>query len=73
MKILGLKNSSIGKRKHFVPNQSVSFGANLTPDQSGIGNWTEEQFKRALMQGKFKGIEGTRTLLPRCPGLTLPT
>jgi mono/diheme cytochrome c family protein len=45
----------------------VSFAANLTPDQSGIGTWTEEQFKRALTQGKFKGIEGARTLLPPMP------
>jgi Cytochrome c len=45
----------------------VSFAANLTPDQSGIGTWTEEQFKRALKQGKFKGIEGARTLLPPMP------
>ena len=45
----------------------VSFAANLTPDQSGIGTWTEEQFKKALMQGKFKGIEGARTLLPPMP------
>ena len=45
----------------------VSFAANLTPDQSGIGTWTEDQFKRALTQGKFKGIEGARTLLPPMP------
>jgi mono/diheme cytochrome c family protein len=45
----------------------VSFAANLTPDQSGIGTWTEEQFKKALMQGKFKGLDGTRTLLPPMP------
>lgn len=45
----------------------VSFAANLTPDQSGIGTWTEEQFKKALMQGKFKGIDGARTLLPPMP------
>lgn len=45
----------------------VSFAANLTPDQSGIGAWTEEQFKRALTQGKFKGIEGARMLLPPMP------
>ena len=44
-----------------------SFAANLTPDQTGIGNWTEEQFKRALTQGKFKGIDGARTLLPPMP------
>jgi mono/diheme cytochrome c family protein len=45
----------------------VSFSANLTPDPSGIGSWTEEQFKIALKQGKFKGIEGSRMLLPPMP------
>lgn len=45
----------------------ISFAANLTPDQSGIGTWTEEQFKKALTQGKFKGIDGARTLLPPMP------
>jgi hypothetical protein len=45
----------------------VSFAANLTSDQSGIGNWTEENFKRALKEGKYKGLEGSRTLLPPMP------
>lgn len=45
----------------------VSFAANLTSDQSGIGSWTEEQFKRALTEGKFKGIAGARALLPPMP------
>ena len=45
----------------------VSFAANLTPDQSGIGTWTEEQFKKALTQGKFKGLDGARILLPPMP------
>ncbi len=45
----------------------VSFAANLTPDPTGIGSWTEEQFKIALTQGKFKGIEGSRMLLPPMP------
>lgn len=45
----------------------VSFGANLTPDQTGIGNWTEENFIRALRDGKFKGIANSRTLLPPMP------
>jgi hypothetical protein len=45
----------------------VSFAANLTPDQTGIGNWTEENFKRALKEGKFKGLEGSRSLLPPMP------
>lgn len=45
----------------------VSFAGNLTPDETGIGNWTEAQFKKALTQGRFKGLEGTRMLLPPMP------
>jgi hypothetical protein len=45
----------------------VSFAANLTSDPSGIGLWPYENFKRALTQGKFKGIEGSRSLLPPMP------
>ena len=45
----------------------VSFAGNLTPDQSGIGTWTEEQFKKAMTQGKFKGIDNARILLPPMP------
>lgn len=45
----------------------VSFAGNLTPDPTGIGLWPYENFKRALTQGKFKGIEGSRNLLPPMP------
>jgi len=45
----------------------VSFAGNLTPDQTGIGNWPEENFIRALKEGKYKGIVGGRTLLPPMP------
>lgn len=45
----------------------TSFSANLTSDASGIGDWTEEQFKRAITQGLYKGIEGSRPLLPPMP------
>lgn len=45
----------------------TSFAANLTPDATGIGNWTEAQFMRALREGKFKGLEGSRPLLPPMP------
>lgn len=45
----------------------VSFAANLTPDETGIGNWTEEQFKKALTQGKWKGMDNGRMLLPPMP------
>jgi hypothetical protein len=45
----------------------VSFAANLTSDQTGIVNWPEENFIRALKEGKYKGIEGGRDLLPPMP------
>ncbi|MCW3117587.1 MAG: putative lipoprotein [Chitinophagaceae bacterium] len=45
----------------------TSFAGNLTSDATGIGNWTEEQFKKALKQGKFKGLDGNRTILPPMP------
>jgi len=45
----------------------VSFTANLTPDPTGTGNWSEEQFMYAIREGKSKGIQGARTLLPPMP------
>jgi len=45
----------------------VSFAANLTSDPTGIGSWTEENFKRAMKEGKYKGMPGGRTLLPPMP------
>ncbi|MDF0694116.1 c-type cytochrome [Aquirufa ecclesiirivi] len=45
----------------------VSFAANLTPDETGIGNWSEDQFKMALTKGKYKGLEHERMLLPPMP------
>lgn len=48
----------------------VSYAANLTPDDTGTGNWTFEQFKTALTKGKFKGLENGRDLLPPMPWQT---
>ena len=45
----------------------ISFAANLTPDPTGIGNWSYEQFKKALKQGKHKGLDNERMLLPPMP------
>lgn len=45
----------------------VAFAGNITPDPTGIGTWTEDQFKRAFTQGKYKGMENGRTLLPPMP------
>lgn len=45
----------------------TSFAANLTPDDTGIGSWPFEQFEKAIRQGKSKGLDGTRPLLPPMP------
>jgi hypothetical protein len=45
----------------------ASYAANLTSDATGVGNWTEEQFKIALREGKYKGQRSGRNLLPPMP------
>lgn len=45
----------------------MSFAGNLTPDKTGIGNWTEAQFKKAITEGKYKGLDASRMLLPPMP------
>ncbi len=45
----------------------MSFAANLTSDQSGVGSWTRENFARALREGKYMGLSESRMLLPPMP------
>lgn len=45
----------------------TSFAANITPDDTGIGNWTYAQFEKAIREGKSKGMDGTRPMLPPMP------
>jgi hypothetical protein len=45
----------------------VSYAANITSDTTGIGMWSFQQFKTAMTKGKWKGIEGSRDLLPPMP------
>jgi hypothetical protein len=48
----------------------VSFSANLTPDEdTGIGDWTEEEFISALRTGTHRGIG--RPILPPMPWFSL--
>lgn len=42
----------------------ISYAENLTPDETGLGNWTEAQFLKALKEKKWKGIDNSRPLLP---------
>ena len=51
----------------FVGPWGLSYAANLTPDETGIGNWSYDQFVTAMRKGKFKGLEGNRSLLPPMP------
>ena len=45
----------------------ISYTANISSDETGIGNWSFDQFKRAITQGKYKGLENGRPLLPPMP------
>ncbi len=45
----------------------ISYGANLTPHQSGLGGWTEQQFVYAIRNGKYKGLPNSRPILPPMP------
>ncbi len=45
----------------------TTYAANLTPDDTGLGNWSLEQFKKALREGKAKGMDNGRMLLPPMP------
>ena len=43
----------------------VSFAANLTPDVTGLGGWTEGQFIQTMRTGKHLGVG--RAILPPMP------
>ena len=45
----------------------ISYAANLTSDETGIGTWQESNFITAIREGKFKGISSSRPLLPPMP------
>ena len=50
----------------------VSFAANLTPDEdTGLGDWTEEEFISGMRTGTHRGIG--RPILPPMPWFNLAT
>lgn len=51
----------------FAGPWGVTYAANLTPDHSGLGGWTFDRFKKAMKEGKWKGMDNTRQLLPPMP------
>ena len=56
-----------GQITAFAGPGGLSYAANLTPDETGIGGWTLDHFRKALKEGKSKGIDGGRPLLPPMP------
>ncbi len=51
----------------FAGPWGISYAANITSDDTGIGNWTMAQWKRAMREGKLKGQENGRMMLPPMP------
>ncbi len=56
-----------GDLTSWVGPWGISYTANLTSDSTGIGAWKEEQFLRAIREGKSKGLASNRDLLPPMP------
>jgi hypothetical protein len=48
----------------------TSYAANITPDPTGIGSWTEDRFLNAMQKGYFHGLENNRMILPPMPWST---
>lgn len=51
----------------FAGPWGVSYAANLTPHKSGIGGWDLKRFAKAMKEGKWRGLNTTRPLLPPMP------
>lgn len=73
---LGKADPSVMKNGWFLFSQDltammgpwgISYAANISSDVTGIGNWTEAQFIKCLREGKLKGMNETRPLLPPMP------
>ena len=45
----------------------TSYAGNLTPHETGIGNWSLEQFTKSLREAKYKGLDNTRPMMPPMP------
>lgn len=47
------------------------YAANLTPHETGLGGWTEEQFVQALRTGMHRGMAKGRPILPPMPWMNV--
>lgn len=50
----------------------ISFAANLTPHETGIGNWTYENFKKHLLRENTKEWKTAECCFHQCRGSTMP-
>ena len=62
----GWTYSSMDHTAHVGP-WGISYSANITSDESGIGAWSLEHFTKSLKQGKHKGLENSRPVMPPMP------
>lgn len=60
---LGVTNTETA----WVGPWGISFAANITPDSSGIGTWSEEQWMKCVKEGKYMGLDNTRPIMPPMP------
>jgi hypothetical protein len=51
----------------YVGPWGTSFSANISSDETGIGSWSETQFLNAIRNGKSKGLDEGRPLMPPMP------
>lgn len=45
----------------------LTFASNITPDPTGLGNWTYDNFRKVMKEGKYKGIDNSRPIMPPMP------
>ncbi len=63
---LGLIASNMDHTARLGP-WGISYSANITSDDTGIGLWTLDHFKRSMREGKHKGLENSRMVMPPMP------
>lgn len=51
----------------FIGPWGTSYSGNITPHETGIGNWTLDQFSKAIRDGKYKGLDNSRPIMPPMP------
>jgi hypothetical protein len=56
-----------GTNTAFAGPWGISYAFNLTPDATGLKEWTEEMFVGAIKTGWHMGVENSRMILPPMP------